>query len=726
MSDRPKSEWHLLGRHLADTAELARRFAEPFQSGEWAALAGLWHDLGKYSREFQLRLDSQSDAHCEDGSASSSRVDHSTAGALHAVATLGGAGKLLAYLIAGHHAGLPDWQSDDAGAAALSHRLAQQRLLDRVLVARPPAGILARQCPSERPPSGCDPAFWIRMLFSCLVDADFLDSEAFFSPERGSMRKEFRSLKELEPQLQAHLEQLVREAAPTKVNAIRRTVLERCRSSADWKPGAYSLTVPTGGGKTLASLAFAIAHAVRHEKQRVLYVIPYTSIIEQTADVFRRIFGDDLVEHHSALDIDPAREDGQSRLASENWDAPLVVTTSVQFFESLFASRSSRCRKLHNIANSVIVLDEVQLLPPELLKPILFALRQLRDHYGSTLLLTTATQPALGPRQDGDLKFEGIETREIVEDPEGLHEQLRRVELELPEDLSKPVAWSELASELGGHESVLAIVNRRRDAFELHRCMPAGTFHLSGLMCGAHRTRALEAIRQSLRDGLPTKVVSTQLVEAGVDLDFPVVYRALAGLDSIAQAAGRCNREGRLRMGRVRVFVAPAPKGHLRMAQDCSRKLLSKGLDDPLTPGAFRSFFRELYWLQGERLDAWRVLECLPSNTHEWQFRTASRRFRMIDDEDQAPLVIPYEAKGRHLVEQLRKWGPNRELYRGLQRLTVQVSRRDLRRLVASGDVSEMRGGLHVLGFEQLYDPATGLRLLEGDGVALEPEGLIL
>lgn len=317
------------------------------------------------------------------------------------------AGRVLAYLIAGHHAGLPDWAADETGAKALSHRLQKKELLDCTLAQPIPGDILNAPLPTSKPAKGTDPALWIRMLFSCLVDADFLDTEAFMDLNRSIARQGYPSLSELQPLLETHMQRLEIEARASEVNRLRSAILRRCREQAEQPPGLFSLTVPTGGGKTLSSMAFALRHALRYDKQRIIYVIPYTSIIEQTAKVFRTIFGDGVLEHHSNLDS--TDEDHRSRLACENWDAPIVVTTAVQFFESLFANRTSRVRKLHNIINSVVVLDEAQLLPPDFLNPILNVIDQLKTCYGVTFVLCTATQPALQPQQSVDWQFKGLE-----------------------------------------------------------------------------------------------------------------------------------------------------------------------------------------------------------------------------------------------------------------------------------------------------------------------------
>ncbi|WP_312915824.1 CRISPR-associated helicase/endonuclease Cas3 [Candidatus Competibacter phosphatis] len=446
----------------------------------------------------------------------------------------------------------------------------QTDLLAEALAQAPPADILNAPPPTSNPGGQRYHALWIRLLFSCLVDADFLDTEQFMSPEKAGLRGQYPALAELEPRFEAYMTALTARADDTPVNQMRALVLDRCRNAAEQMPGLFSLTVPTGGGKTLASLAFALHHARRHGKRRILYVIPYTSIIEQTADVFRGVFGEDAVlEHHSNFDSE--RETPRSRLACENWDTSLIVTTNVQFFESLFAARPSRTRKLHNILDSVVILDEAQLLPPEFLTPILSTIRELSGHYGVSFVLCTATQPALASQRGFDWRFDGLDdVREIMGDAtavQELHTSLRRVEVSLPADLHAPTSWEALAAELATHPRVLCIVDRRDDARLLHGLLPTGAVHLSGLMCGQHRADVIAMIKERLVADEPLRVISTQLVEAGVDLDFPVVYRALAGLDSIAQAAGRCNREGRLfNLGRVVVFAPPTepPAGHLR------------------------------------------------------------------------------------------------------------------------------------------------------------------
>ena len=714
---------HFLEDHLSGVAALASCHARAFGAEDWARLAGLWHDLGKYRPAFQryIRLATGMDpqgAHLE---GTAGRVTHSTAGALWAQQQLGIAGRVLAYLIAGHHAGLHDW------IEGLEYRLSldeAQKELEESLREGPSAQILdgGGFNPTLRTIPGGGPGFalWVRMLFSCLVDADFLDTEGFMDPAKAGRRGDWPELSSLRERFAAHMEDLDRTAAPTPVNVLRRQVRADCLAAATQIPGLFSLTVPTGGGKTLSSMAFALEHAARYGKRRIIYVIPYTSIIEQTADVLRRIFGDAVIEHHSNAETDPEHETARGRLACENWDAPIVVTTSVQCFESLFAARTSRCRKLHNLVDSVIVLDEAQLLPPDFLQPILDVLNLLTRHYGVTVVLSTATQPALASRDyfDPSKQVRGLDpVREIVPDPDDLYRQLKRVAVRLPADWHTPTTWEDLAARLTGHDSVLAIVNTRRHARDLYRLMPPGTLHLSALLCGAHRSDLIGRIKSQLAAGAPTRVISTQLVEAGVDLDFPAVYRALAGLDSIAQAAGRCNREGLAATGEVVVFVPPdrAPPGHLRKAEDACRATLHGHTGDPLDRALFAAYFERLYYASD--LDAHQICDALKvdGQTLAVSFRTAADRFRLIDDEDTAAVIVRYRgADGTDdtldgLLGRLRKDGIERWLMRKLQRYTVNIHRRDALRLLAQGDIEEVIPGLFAQASDILYHPELGL-----------------
>ncbi|MDR3368443.1 CRISPR-associated helicase Cas3' [Rhodoferax sp.] len=727
---------HLLATHLEKVAELAAEFSKAFDpveaSKRWAYLAGLWHDLGKYRPGFQryVKLADNPDAHIE-GKVGGREKTHSAAGALWAMQQLNKSnqpyGNILAYLIAGHHAGLDDW---DGGLKERLQSDDSEQELKEALAANPPAHILAHGDVVAKIPGGASGfALWLRMLFSCLVDADFLDTEAHFDAGKPARREGFPTLEQMRLAFDAHMAAL--PVADTPVNTLRADILRQCRAKATLPAGFFSLTVPTGGGKTLSSLAFALEHAQAQGKRRVIYAIPYTSIIEQTADVFRNVFkalGDEvLIEHHSQADAAEKDETARSRLACENWDAPLVVTTNVQLFESLFAAKTSRCRKLHNLVGSVIVLDEAQQLPPAFLQPILDVLNLLVAHYGVTVVLCTATQPALNSTTyfDANKNLRGLENvREIIDNPDALFDALKRVDVALPPDWTTPTAWADIARQLSAEDCVLAIVNTRKAARELQRLMPADTLHLSALMCGAHRKDVIAHIKERLkakregRDTAPLRVVSTQLVEAGVDIDFPVVYRALAGLDSIAQAAGRCNREGRMKgKGRVVVFVPPErpPKGHLEQAAQSLINTLPNANVDSLTRNLFATYFKDFY--HSVNLDARKVVEKLTVNdrkTLSVQFRTAAEVFRLIEDEDTATVVVLYaQAKDDMgmLLASLDAKGPERWLMRKLQRYTVSIRKRVADKMLEQGSLkTSVVPGLYVqVGASGLYDDKLGL-----------------
>ena len=757
---------HLLADHLGEVARRAGDNAAGF-GREWAYLAGLWHDIGKQRAGFQsyIRRANGIEAHIE-GRVPDRDKTHSAAGAIWAKRLLterfGNQGAMMAralqYAIAGHHAGLDNWHG------GLAERLASadaQRECDEALAAgdcadvlRPPGlptSIRSLPVGDERVDIPGRFALWQRMLFSALVDADFLDTEAFYGTDRGSARGVSPPVSALKAALDEHLTRLEADAVASPVNRLRSDVLRQCREKAQRPPGAFNLTVPTGGGKTLASLAFALDHAVihpsRHGVRRVIYAIPYTSIIEQTADEFRKAFkslGDEVViEHHSNAESAPEQETSRSRLACENWDASIVVTTNVQLFESLFARRTSRCRKLHNIAGSVIVLDEAQLLPVEFLQPIVDVLRLLVRDYGVTLVFCTATQPVLTASASADPQrglhrgFAAGSVTEIIDDVAALYAALRRVRVHLPASLDEPREWPAIAHDIAGQDAVLAIVGRRADARDLFVLMrqrsTAGCWHLSALMCAQHRSDVIAQIKAALLtrrealalggQGLPVRVVSTQLVEAGVDLDFPVVYRALAGLDSIAQAAGRCNREGRLDdLGDVHVFIPPTqpPRGLLRQARDTCRALWHDRPDDPFSLALFNRYFQRLYH-DAKSLDAKGICDAvrLQADPREYtlavRFRDAADDFRLIDDKDGATVLVRYRSPNARedidaLIGVLEREGPSRWLMRKLQRYGVTVYRQQIDALVRAGDVREVASspGLYVQAWDGFYDPVMG------------------
>jgi len=740
---------HGLTAHLDKVAALAATHSSEWGDTIWAGLAGAWHDLGKARAGFQKHISLDPDAHIE-GRVPGTEKTHSAAGALHASTEFGrlldarsadALARVLQYLIAGHHAGLANWQPKD-GHGGLAPRLAnaaaqteyQEALrglaeAGETLRAAPDATTLAaaaRALLGQREPLARSLA--LRMLFSALVDADFLDTEAHFNADKAARRASFPPIARYAEQLQAHLADLAGRVqasgqTDTAVMRARAEVQQACIAQAAQPPGVFTLTVPTGGGKTLSSLAFALEHARQHGLRRVVYAIPYTSIIEQTASVFAGIFGaEQVIEHHSQADSAPSSDTTASRLACENWDARLIVTTNVQLFESLFASSTSRCRKLHRLAGSVIVLDEAQMLPPEFLQPILDTLNVLLARYRISLVLCTATQPVLTSRSAFDPRqaLRGLPDPRPIVEPGPLFSTLRRTEIHWPPDLHTIADLPALAECLLQEPCALAILNTRADAMELAKLLPRDSMrHLSAAMCGAHRAQVITEIRDLLKAGVPLHVVSTQLIEAGVDVDFPVVWRALAGLDSIAQAAGRCNREGRRAQGDVHVIVRPIPKplAQLRMAADTTISLHAEGLTDALAPVAFERYFRAFYARQN--LDKHQIVDLLSerSGSMEFNFRSAADKFRLIDDEGQSSLLIPlHRLMDGHeqlapLIAKLEAGEADRWLLRSVQRYVLNIRERQLNELLrhGTGSIKPLACGLYLLEDDTRYDHRFGL-----------------
>lgn len=743
-ADLPAERWHALHDHLTAVAQRAGQSAVRWGAGDLAHYAGLWHDFGKYAPDWQEFLtQAGEEASVLSDDASSARAggrrrgpDHSTAGAVHAGRTFGttAIGRLLQFVIAAHHAGLPN-EEDLELRLGLPEKIARYEAAmtgcDRDVATKADVPSFPSFVGAGTPAAQkrCYELL-TRMVFSALVDADFLDTEAFMERDgaRSSHRRDWPSLTDYIAPLDRHLAGLASSArGSAAVRGARANVLQWCRDAAAAPRGTFSLTVPTGGGKTLASLAFALTHAERHGLDRIIIVLPFLSIIDQTVAVLRNIyelFGDRvLIEHHSS--VRPERDTMRNRLAAENWDAPLVVTTQVQFFESLFARRTGACRKLHRIANSVVILDEVQTLPIGLMNPMLDVLQQLSTNYGTTLVLTTATQPSLHARPLGAEPFAGLRPapREIVpaEAIEPLFESLRRVEVTWPPaapdgESRRPVDWPSLAERIAAVPQVLAIVHRRDDARNLWREVAAraeGALHLSALMCPAHRREVLATIRSMLDAGKTCRVVSTQLVEAGVDVDFPVVFRAMAGLESLAQSAGRCNRNGEGTAGRFEVFDAPtAPPRSLRFHQQTAEVMLQsargKGHElDLFSPGLFRAYFDRLYARQD------RDAQLVQPSRELLAYATTAERFRMIPD-DTTTVFVPYGADGADAMTRFRRNPPHRETMRHIQPFGVSVYEKDLQSLQNRGAVELVHDTAWVLLMDEDYDPVFGLNV-EGE-----------
>ena len=729
-SKNPDGVVHLLRDHGEGVADRCSHFAAQFDSFGFGRCGGLWHDLGKNAEDFQMRLAAADDAHIE---GAPGRVDHSTAGALHSLEKLGpGLGRALAFIIAGHHAGLAD-RSD-----LFDDRLKKHESIDRLRAARSNPTAFIPDLPSPEPPSFLRGPkekmagmlmfeFWVRMLFSCLVDADFLDTEEHFNRRRPELRGGYPTPTELLTRFNAHMQRLGGDGV---VNEVRRRVLEDCRQvGRDHERSVFTLTGPTGCGKTLASMGFALEHAVAHGLDHVIVVIPYTSIIDQNAKVYRDVFGhQNVIDHHASLD--PKKETGRNRTACENWDAPVIVTTSVQFIESLFANKTSRCRKLHNIVNSVVIFDEVQTLPIGHLIPILDVLKQLVANYKVSLVLSTATQPALKYRRSVTCGFEKV--TEIVSDVPGIFSTVKRVQVHWPADLTTSVEWPSIAAKLHQHDEVLCVVHRRDDARELATLVP-GSIHLSALMCPTHRLSVIDDVKLRLaanRDRRargeviqPIRLISTQLIEAGVDLDFPVVYRAAGGLDSIAQAAGRCNREGNLNgLGEVHVFVAPTqpPPGIPRLGLAVTRKMVAAEPSlDPLDPQRFDRFFQELYFLQSN-LDE----KGIQGLREELGFKSVAEAFEMIDNDGEA-VVVPYgDALSR--LNEVHSNGPSRDRLRALQPFVVNLYKLHLTALESAGAIELVADTIRAIrapGYNHLYSERFGLLL--GGPIQADPTSLM-
>jgi CRISPR-associated endonuclease/helicase Cas3 len=751
LEGRPEAEWEPLSHHLIAVGARAECHAAVFGAGVLARAMGLLHDIGKCSLAYQAYIRRAR------GSGGARGPDHSTAGAQAACRLYGpDLGRLLGFGLAGHHGGLMNGSGHQPGtlAARLDKPVEPYEGWRDHAPGLPARDDLQRDFKMlgvNAIDRRFSPPFLARMLFSSLVDADFLETEAFYDRAQGITRARGGRI---EP---AHVAKVrdflaLHRRDDTPVNRLRSQILDHANARASLAPGLFTLTVPTGGGKTLTSLSFAMEHAVAHGLRRVIYVIPFTSIIEQTAAVFRDEVGldDAVLEHHSSFDWDkPPRsddteEEGRSGLAklrrdAENWDAPVVVTTAVQFFESLFAARTSQARKLHNLAGSVIVLDEAQSIPVHLLRPCMAAIDELARNYGASVVLCTATQPALRV-QDGALRQSDGQTwygldipdsRELAPDPAGLYQALRRVKVEWRRD---PVDDQAIAARFAARDRMLCIVNSRAHAQALFLRLRdeglVGAAHLTTLMCARHRRRVLAGLRRDLDEGRPVRLIATSLIEAGVDISFPEVWRAAAGLASLAQAAGRCNRHGELgplgdAFGTAVLFE---PADHA-MPRDIAgfyqpaRSVLRQDRDDPLGLDAVRAYYAELYWQKGHaaldaaRLDGRRyeILRALEA-PFAWPFEDIARAFRMID-QAMSPVIVLYDDAARAMITDLetRPFAPA-GISRGLQHYAVPVPAPVRAELIAAGAVQCVRpedygDRFAVLRNEKLYDDMFGLRV---------------
>jgi CRISPR-associated endonuclease/helicase Cas3 len=696
--------------HLAGTAALAEAFANAFDAKDEGKRCGMLHDVGKYSNAFQRRIN---------GSAES--VDHATAGAYEAAKR----GDVpAAFCIAGHHGGLPDGgtRGDDADKPTLHGRLCRagngriedySAFSDEVTV--PDAKIPARFC--ETAARGF---FFTRMLYSCLVDADFLDTERFM--QNGAVKRGgFPPLAYYQEKLTAHTAPWLQNPK-SELDEKRSEILRAAIAAGEKKPGLFTFTAPTGSGKTISSMSFALAHARSNHLRRVIYVIPYCSIIEQTQSVFEGVFGSgSIVAHYSDVEYKtdentPGGEKDKRYLAAENWDAPVVLTTTVQFFESLFGNRPSRCRKLHNLAGSVLIFDEAQMLPVPFLRPCVAAISELVKNYNCSAVLCTATQPSLEKFFAERENLPGMDPFELCPRREELYKQFRRVRYEA---IGKQTD-AELAARLSAQKQVLCIVNRRDQAQVLFRLLPEeGRFHLSTAMCPADRHEKLRVIRERLKAGAPCRVISTSLIEAGIDVAFPVVYRALAGLDSIIQAGGRCNREGAPGVINGVVFIFESERAVPKMlAQNVAAAtyVLDK-YEDIASPEAVHAYFNELFYIAKgmEALDAQGILKLCADPT--LPFAEVAKRFRLIDNSQYIVYIQTDESKP--LLAELERFGPSRERMRALGKYAVGVYPNHYKKLRDAGALRGIAENAAVLEDLRLYNRETGLALTLEEGQGL-------
>lgn len=703
--------------HQKGVAKMAASFAGQFGLPSWGYALGLLHDKGKERAAFQQYIRKVNGLSTDDKKHYNNHT-HAFVGGILAKKLIGeDVFNLLANQIISHHTGLHDYMNaeDVLQEKLLPEEISKDNIdIDRTLLFKE-----FIESPFSKSEVGWKHFHHLsRMLFSCLVDADRLDTERFMDLESWQKRRCSSTVADLLPKLDAYLRKLQANATDTEVNRIRRDVQEQCGKTSLGEKGFYSLTVPTGGGKTLSSLLWAMKHAVSHDMNRIIIAIPYTSIIVQTASILKGIFGEEnVLEHHSNFNPDDIKNEEareKAKLATENWDYPIIVTTNVQLFESMFSNRPSDCRKLHNIVNSVIILDEVQTLPTDFLQPIVDAMKAYQKMFGVSVLFTTASQPVLGGLIKGTnpkVGFEGIEhIIEIIPAEFALHDKLRRVKLEI-DNAGK--TYDEIATKLAEHDRVLCIVNSRKDAKELYDRLPdeGVKLHLSRMMCPAHIGETIGKIKTLLKDEAHpiVRAVATQLVEAGVDMDFPVVFRQEAGLDSVLQAAGRCNREGKNTLGRTFVFSLAAenriPFGSIKDANNARLNLPTDS--DWFAPSTMKEYFCQLY-CRKNTFDK-RDMKHYLYKPDELCFETASKKFRLIED-DSVNVIVNW-GNSMELVEKLKESGCTYSLMKQLAQFTVGIHCSDFEKLAGSGIIEEILEGIYVLADRAQYDAATGLSL---------------
>lgn len=701
-----KGEEQLLKEHLENSAVRCGQFAESFGAYEWGYCCGLLHDVGKYSLKFQERL-------CGNGE----MTDHSTAGAKLCWERKG-LYQFLSYCIAGHHTGMPDTGNDADVNTRGTMKGRMKKILEDYSAYEKEIDIPILQRPPFQPVKTENMDFFssmlIRMVYSCLVDADYLDTELFMRGESG--RDGGEPIEILYEKLIEHISVWLDNCDPNTINGRRTEILKHCLEMGREPKGLFRLTVPTGGGKTISSLAFALRHAKEHHMDRVIYVIPYTSIIEQNAKIFADILGkNNVLENHCNIDYGTSEELKPMQLAAENWDKPIVVTTNVQFFESLFSNKSSKCRKLHNIANSVIVFDEAQMLPNDYLKPCVSAMEQLLRYYRSSIVLCSATQPALK-----NLLSREIKITELCPRMEEQFSFFKRVSI----NNLNTITEDELICRLKPENQVLCILNTKKRAQKVYQSIKGeGVYHLSTAMYPAHRKRVLSKIRERLQKQERCVVVSTSLVEAGVDLDFQTVYRQLAGVDSIIQAAGRCNREGKRDPSECFTYIFKLDQREYMPGQRQQMEITDSILTDKKSLeelDTIKFYFEMLYHFRGDSLDKKEIIDKFKKGN--FRFAEVGKEFRLIE-ENTRTILIPKEEEARNILDQLRHKGFSKELMRKAGQYCVNVYENDFQKMFAAGMLGEISEDLKedyfVLKNPDQYTDETGLVLDVGYGEAV-------
>jgi CRISPR-associated endonuclease/helicase Cas3 len=703
-----------LNDHLMNVSKYTEKNAKSFQAAEVGKLLGLLHDFGKYQDDFQARVRGLN-----------LKVDHSTQGAITLIEKYGEIGRLYGMIISGHHTGLKDTGaynslSDDSYSSKINN-FKGQKINYRDFMNLPDS-INHKRIDANNETKSFAFATYIKMLFSSLVDADWTDTEEYVNDvKRNCIEYDLENLYDL-------LKKNIPNNDGSILNNIREEILLRCINEAKNDQGLYTLTVPTGGGKTISSLAFALEHAIKHKLKRIIYVIPYTSIIEQNAKVISTILGRQYVlEHHSNYEnsriddqdtsFDEIEINWRLKWASENWDMPIILTTNVQFFESFFSNIPSRVRKLHNISESVVIFDEAQMLPRDLLSPSMYAISELIKNYKVTAVLCSATQPAISK-----YKYQSINIKEIINDPKGLYMKLKRVKYNFVGAKND----NEIMELLKENDKALCIVNTRRHAHAIYELVcnyeDYSVYHLSTLMYPKHRREVINKIKEKLKTDKKLIVISTSLIEAGVDIDFPVVFKSIAGIDSIIQAGGRANREGKLKSGKVFVFESNSENGKtpssIEPLVSITKEVISTLKEDAFELVGIQKYFEILYngTSRSSTVDLKNILQefKLEKDVFTFNFETVANKYKIIN-ENTVSIIVNDTDRSNEIIKKLRKNEVNMELIRELQQFSISIYEHEFNMLKNDNALEMLENGFSVLINKRYYSNMFGLDLFTQD-----------